>query len=128
MKLLRPVFAAFAALCLTAAVFAADPSGAWKWTVTIPDGQQIEVSLKLTLKDNKLTGTYKSPFGEAPISNVSFKDDALAFDVEREMNGSKFTVKYAGKLRDDSLKGTVELPAFDGSAPIKAEWNAQRVK
>jgi hypothetical protein len=128
MKLLRTAFAALIALGLAAAVLAADPSGSWQWTVATPDSDKIEVSLKLVLKDGKLTGQYKSPFGEALISNVSFKGDDLAFDVEREFNGAKFTIKYAGKLEGDTIKGTLELPGFDGGESTKREWIAKRVK
>lgn len=129
MKLFRSLAVAFAALYLAAIGFAAaDPSGAWKWSLNRPDGEPIEVSLKLELKEGKLTGTYKSPFGEAPISKTSVKDDVIAFEVEREFNGNKFTVKYGGKLEGDAIKGTVEFPGFDGGEPRKMEWNAKRVK
>src|SRR5687767_3942135 len=101
MKLLRPAFAAFAALLFTALVFAADasPAGAWKWTINAPTGDSIDVSVKLELSDDgKLTGTYESPFGTAKISQASFSEGKVAFAVEREFDGNKFVVKYAGKL------------------------------
>jgi hypothetical protein len=126
-KPLRSVFTVLFSLCVTAMAFAGDPSGAWKWSITPPNGEPVEVSLKLTLKEGKLSGTYQSPFGEAAISKVILKDDAISFEVEREMNGNKFVVKYAGKLDGDAIKGTVELPAFDGSEPVKRAWDAHRV-
>ena len=45
------------------------------------------------LKDGKLTGIYQRPFGEAPISQGTFKDDAVAFEVEGDLNGTKFVIK-----------------------------------
>jgi hypothetical protein len=128
MKLPRSASLAFVAFSLTAAAFAADAAGNWKWNITPPNGDAIEISLTLEMKDGKLSGTYHSPFGEAKISNATLKDNAIAFDVEREMNGAKFTVKYAGKLEGDAIKGTVELPGFDGGAASKMPWDAKRTK
>lgn len=128
MKILRSALTAFAALCFVAIAFAADPAGAWKWTITPPNGDPIEISVKLEFKDGKLTGTYQSPFGEAAISKGTFKDGAIAFEVEREQDGNKFVIKYAGRLDGDAIKGTYDLPAFDGSERPRQEWNAKRVK
>ena len=60
------------------------------------------------------------------ISNVSFQEDVLAFDVVRELGGSKFVVKYRGKLEGDTLKGTLEAAGPDGGEPMKLDWNATR--
>jgi hypothetical protein len=129
MKIPRSIRAAAAALLLTTSVFAAtDPSGAWKWSATPPNGDPIEISLKLELKDGKLAGTYKSPFGESPISKATLKEDAIAFEVEREINGNKFTLKFAGKISGDTIKGSYEFPGFDGGAPTPQVWEAKRVK
>lgn len=128
MKFLRSVIGALISLCVTTFAFAADPSGAWRWTVAAPDGEKLEVSLKLSFKSGKLTGIYTSPFGEAPISNATLKDGAIAFDVQREFNGAKFVVKYVGKLEGDSIKGTVEILREPGAENPKLEWNATRVR
>lgn len=128
MKTLRSAATAFAFVCVTAIAFAADPSGSWKWSITPPNGEAIEISAKLEFKDGKLTGTYQSPFGEAAISKGTFKDGAIGFEVERERDGNKFVIKYAGKLEGDTIKGTYDLPAFDGNERPKQEWNAKRAK
>jgi hypothetical protein len=117
-----------AALLVAAAAQAGDPTGAWKWTLNAPTGDKVEVSLKLELKDGKLTGAYSNRFGDAPITEASFKDDVVAFSVDREIDGNKFTVKYSGKLEGDTIKGTVELPGFGGGDPSKMDWNATRAK
>lgn len=105
--------------------FAGDPTGTWKWSVTTPNGD-LETTLKLTLKNGKIAGTYSNTFGDASISNTSFKDDAIAFEVEREFDGNKFVLKYQGKLDGDTIKGTIEVPGMDGSEPRKMDWNARR--
>jgi hypothetical protein len=114
-----------AAGAFAAAAFAADPTGTWKWHVATPNGD-IETTLKLESKDGQLTGTYANQFGESAISNAALKDDALAFDVERDLGGNKFVLKYRGKLDGDTIKGTLEAPGFDGGEPRKLDWNAKR--
>jgi hypothetical protein len=104
-----------------------DPSGLWKWTIS-PQGtsQTFDVSAKLSLSDGKLTGVYSSRMGEAPISDASFKDGAIAFSVLRERDGKPFTVKYKGTLAGDSITGTLELPGFDGGDSATLDWKASR--
>lgn len=124
---LRTLALAPLALIAASAALAGDPTGSWKWTVSTPNGE-IAISARFEHKDGQLTGTYTSPFGEAPISDGSFKDDAIAFSVEREFDGNRFTVKYQGKLDGDSIKGSLELPGFGGGEPAKLDWNATRAK
>jgi hypothetical protein len=124
MKTLR-LICSFLSLAVATAAFAADPSGTWKWTTRSPNGE-IETSLKLESKDGKLAGAYSNQFGDASISNVSFQDDVLAFEVVREFNGAKFVIKYRGKLEGDTIKGTIETPRPDGGEPMKLDWNAKR--
>ena len=124
MKVLR-LLCSFLALAAAASALAADPPGTWKWTTHSPTGA-IETTLKLESKDGKLAGAYSNQFGDAAISNISFHDDALAFEVVRDLNGGKFVVKYHGKLEGDTIKGTLEAPGPDGDQPMKLDWNAKR--
>jgi len=129
MKTTRILAAAFAAISFLAlAAWAGDPTGTWKWSVTGPDGGSFETTLKLELKDGKLTGLYSNQFGDAAIRNASFKDEVVAFEVEREFDGNKFVVKGEGKLAGDSIKGTLLIPAMDGGEPRKIDWDAKRSK
>lgn len=124
MKMFR-VLVSFLALAAATAAFAADPAGTWKWSVPTPNGD-IETTLKLETKDGKLAGTYSNQFGDATISNVSFADNVLAFEVIRDLGGSKFVVKYRGKLETDSIKGSIEAANPDGGEAMKFDWNAKR--
>ena len=125
MKIRRLLAAAFAAGLVAATAFAGDPTGTWKWSVTTPNGD-LETTLKLTLKDGQVAGTYSNSFGDASISNASFKDDTIAFEVQREFDGNKFVLKYQGKLDGDTIKGSIEVPGMDGGEPRKLDWNARR--
>jgi hypothetical protein len=125
MKTHRLLAAALVASFVAATAYAGDPTGTWKWSVTTPNGD-LETTLRLTLKDGQIAGTYSNAFGDASISNASFKDNAIAFDVQREFDGNRFVLKYQGKLDGDAIKGTIELPGMDGGEPRKLDWNARR--
>jgi hypothetical protein len=125
MKTRRLLATALVASLVAVTAFAGDPTGTWKWSVATPNGD-LETTLKLTLKDGQIAGTYSNTFGDASISNASFKDDAIAFDVQREFDGNKFVLKYQGKLAGDTIKGTIEVPGMDGGEPRKMDWNARR--
>jgi hypothetical protein len=125
MKLFRLLCTVITLGVFAAAAYAADPSGTWTWTTTSPNGE-LHTTLKLESKDGKLSGNYSNEFGAATISNASLKDGVIAFDVEREMDGNKFVVKYHGKLEGDTIKGTIEVATPEGGDPMKLEWNAKR--
>jgi hypothetical protein len=139
MKSLRRTIAALAAACLvSAAVYAGDPSGTWKWTQQGRGGgggggTPREQTLTLVAKDGKLTGKLSSPGREgatttADISNGTIKDDVVAFSVERTFGDNKFVTKYSGKLVGDTITGESVSPGRDGGEPTKRPWEAKRAK
>lgn len=131
MKALRYLIAAVAACSfLSLAALAADPTGTWTWTQAGGrDGTPRTITATLSFKDGKLTGTVAGGFGEpAPISEASVTGDAVAFVVRREFNGNAFVSKYTAKLEGDTLRGSIELPAFGGGEPRKIDWVATRAK
>ena len=100
-----------------------NPTGTWKWTVNF-GGQDMELTLKLKLDGEKLTGAMLRDDQETPIQDAKYKDGSLSFTVVRERNGQKFTLKYAGKLSGDTLKGTT---AFDRDGDTQSrDWEAKR--
>jgi len=128
MKSLRIIALAFAAACLmSAAAYAADPTGTWKWTAQGRNGPQ-DYTAALVLKDGQLTGSVTGPRGATDISDASFKDGAIAFSTVVTYNDNKFAVKYEGKLDGDSVTGSIERPGRNGGAPTKTDWAATRVK
>jgi hypothetical protein len=132
MKLLPRTIAAVAAVCLvSAAAFAADPSGTWKWSQPgRGGGAPRESTLTLAMKDGKLTGKVATPGRDGAtttteIANGSIKGDVVSFTVEREFNGNKIVTKYSGKLAGDTITGESEGPGRDG-ATQKREWVAKK--
>ena len=122
---------------MSAAVFAADPSGTWKWTQQGRGGgggggTPRESSLTLTMKDGKLAGKLSTPGRDGATTTTDIKDaaikgDVVSFTVEREFNGNKFVTKYSGKLAGDTITGEAEGPGRDGQTS-KREWVAKRAK
>jgi len=129
MKIRSPRFllAAFAMVCFVAVAFAGDPTGTWTWSVQ-RNGQSRTSTLTLALKDGTLTASLSGRNGDTAIGDATFKDDAIAFTVEREFNGNKFVAKYSGKLDGDTIKGSIELPGRDGGDPQTVNWTATRSK
>jgi hypothetical protein len=103
-----------------------DPTGTWKWTVTFND-QKREMTIKLKLEGDKLTGAYVGRDGkETPIEEGTFKDGEVSFKVTRERQGNKFTTKYKGKLDGDTIKGKTE---FERNGETQSrDWEAKREK
>ena len=127
MKTSQRLFAAVvAALFIAGAAYAGDPSGTWKWSVPGRDGTPREQTLKLELKDGKLTGAMAGRQGETQISEATFKDDMVIFKVVREFNENRFETKYNGKLDGDTIIGTVEMNRR--GEPMTIEWKATRQK
>jgi hypothetical protein len=102
----------------------ADPTGTWKWSVTMNDRTR-EVTLKLKLDGDKLTGTMPGRNNtETAIENATFKDGEVSFSVTRERNDRKFTTKYTGKLDGNTIKGKAESER-NGQTQSR-DWEAKR--
>ena len=123
---------------MSAVAFAADASGTWKWMEQGRGGggggggTAREVTLKLVMKDGKLTGEYSRPGRDgaastSAISSASVSGDMVTFSVEREFGGNKVVTKYSGKLAGDTITGEAEGPGRDGQS-AKREWVAKRSK
>lgn len=129
MRRLSVWVAALAVLGLAGAARADDrpnPAGTWKWKVNF-GGQERELTLKLKLEGDKLTGAMIGRDGkEAPIEEAKYKDGEVTFKVTRERDGQKIVIKYAGKVSGDTIKGKTEFER-DGQ-PQSRDWEAKRAK
>lgn len=115
------------ALCISA--LAAGIDGKWTGQVEGPQGP-MDATFVFKADGEKLTGTITNQLGEAAIKDGSIKGDAVAFKVEREFQGTKFTIVYKGKLAGDELKLTRtfegELPG--GQTPPPLDFTVKRAK
>jgi hypothetical protein len=115
-------------LVLAGMIWAEDkpnPTGTWKYTAEV-NGQSIEVTIKLKLEGDKLTGTVSAQNTESKIEDSKYQDGEVSFKVNREMNGNKFTIKYKGKIKGDTFKGKREL-VRDGQTNTR-DFEAKRSK
>jgi hypothetical protein len=104
----------------------ANPTGTWKWTVNF-GGQEREMTLKLKLEGDKLTGSMPGRDGqETAIEDGQFKNGEISFKVTRERQGNKFTIKYTGKVTGDTIKGKTEFER-EGQTQSR-DWEAKRGK
>jgi hypothetical protein len=101
------------------------PTGTWKWTVNINGEERVGGVLKLKADGDKLTGQL---FGrdneEIQITDGTYKDGELSFKITPERDGQKFTVKYTGKVKGDTIKGKTQFER-DGQT-LSRDWEAKR--
>jgi hypothetical protein len=113
--------------CAGAADAADNPTGTWKWTMTFgQNGQSREVTLKLKLDGDKLTGSVSGRNGDTDISDAKYDNGNVSFSVTRERNGNKMTTKYSGKQDGDTIKGKIESER-NGQTNSR-DWEAKREK
>ena len=111
-----------------------NPTGTWKWE-TERNGQKREVTLKLKLEGDKLTGTLTGGRGgkgggkgggETKIEDGKFQNGTISFTVTRMFNDIKVVTKYSAKVAGDTMKGTATSER-DGQEQ-KQEFEAKRQK
>lgn len=112
-----------------------DPTGTWVYETTRKgkDGKDTttKTTLKLALKDGKLTGTVSSGFGgkagkDTAIEEGKFEKGELSFNVVRTFGDNKITSKYAAKYDGETIKGTITTD-FNGKEN-KSEFEAKPAK
>ena len=103
----------------------ANATGTWTWTFKTQNGDEISNTLKLKQDGEKLTGNLTAFGSDTDITDGKVeKGDHIAFTVNREFNGNKFTIKYKGKVEGDTIKFTSEFER-DGEVR-KREFEAKR--
>jgi len=123
----------FAVSCVAFVARAADEkanvNGTWKWTLTTPNGDEINLSAKLKQEGDKVTGTYYGRNNsESPIKDGKLTGNELKFTVVRDINGTQITISYSGKVEGDKITGKSEFKTADNEEPRKMDWNAKREK
>jgi len=102
----------------------------WKrtrWSFQRQNGDKIENTLKLKMKDGKLTGHLIGGNNqEVEIKEGKFKNGEVSFQITREFGGQEVIIKYKGKLEKDTIKGKTEFER-DGEKRER-DWEAKRVK
>ncbi len=129
MKSLFKSCAALAAfVLLSTAVWAADPSGTWKFS---PGGDAPESTLVLAVTDGRLGGSIITPGrngkeSSIKVASASLKGDVVSFTVNRTVKKEKVVTKYSGRLEGDTITGKIESPAGADGTSLAREWVAHR--
>jgi len=92
------------------------------WTFMVETGQGSgSPSFSFKQDGEKLTGTYKGQFGEAPLTGT-VKGADIKFVMKISAQGQEMTITYSGKIENkDSMKGTAALGELG-----EATWTAKR--
>ena len=126
---MKRMVAVVCVLAVAGMVRAADdkpnPTGTWKYTVDV-NGQSLDVTIKLKLDKDKLTGTVSIRDTETKIEDAKYKDGEVSFTAKPEFNGNKVTIKYTGKIKGDTFKGKREIER-DGQTNTR-DFEAKRAK
>lgn len=102
-----------------------NPTGTWKYTTDV-GGQSLDVTFKLKLEGDKLTGTVTVADMETKIEDAKYKEGEVSFKITRDFDGNKIVIKYKGTIKGDALKGKRDLER-DGQTNTR-EFEAKRAK
>ena len=98
------LFSLFAfALSADAADAATSLSGQWKLSMTAPRGTT-EGTLNLQQDGSKLTGSYKGPRGESPVTG-KIDGTSVSFNLEFKARRT-VTIAFTGNVEGDKINGT----------------------
>jgi hypothetical protein len=92
-----------ALLLLAGTLLAADVTGTWTAAIDTQIGVQ-NYTYTFKVEDGKLTGTAKSQFGEAKITEGSVKGDEISFVENLDFEGTPLKIVYTGKVAGDEIK------------------------
>jgi opacity protein-like surface antigen len=100
-------------LALTAPIGAlagTSPAGEWTGTMRTPDGQEVEILLKLDQQGSVWSGTLQSDaIGETAVTGLKVSDTRISFTFKPE--GAPYPAHFSGSYiaGDDRVTGTLSL-------------------
>jgi hypothetical protein len=109
------------ALLSTAAFAQKSVAGEWDASFNTPGGVRT-FKLILQVDGEKLSGTAKRSNGDVPVTGT-IKGEDISFEYTVEYNGHALSLFFSGKVKGDSMSGTV---SFGGQA--EDAWSATRSK
>lgn len=113
----------FAGTAVAAEKTAVDPSGTWRWEHE-EGGETVKDVLKLNFDGKKVSGTYQGRSGPYEITDAKIEKNELTFGFSVEIDGRKFTIGFAGKMKGDKVDGTVTIKTDEGEQDFP--WVAER--
>ena len=101
--------------------FAQSLNGDWEILINTPGGPA-DCTAALKHEGENLSGTIKTPHGDAPITGT-LKDNDVTLKFTVNVNGTELAVTLKGKLEGSELKGSAD---FGGQAD--GDWIAKKAK
>jgi hypothetical protein len=103
---------------------AAKLAGTWKMDVHVGDNDA-DYELRLSQDDGKLSATLISPrSGEHKFRKVTWADEKLTMELDREYDGNSVTLIYTAKLGADGLSGSVAAKSAEDQ--YSGTWKARK--
>jgi hypothetical protein len=100
-------------------------AGSWKLKVPFKPGPSFEPTLKLVQTGSVFSGTYAGEQGDTAIADALILGDEFTFEVARSRDGKSYKLRYQGKVKGDTIKGSVDYD-FDGIIGV-LDFEGQRV-
>lgn len=104
-------------------VIPANVAGSWIWPMKMGD-RTTDVTLQLTQKYQKITGSLKVDNSKVPITFTKLSGNQLSASAEPLIDGKKVKVKLTAQVDSDILHGTIAGNTANG----RTTWNAERSK
>ena len=102
-------------------VIPANVTGVWEWDV--PGGKKHYV-MKLNQQFQQVSGTLQLGSDEIPVKNPELRGNHLQFMAERFFEGQVQILRFAGRVQEHLIEGTVEgMPVGSGEKQL---WKARR--
>lgn len=118
MLLLSATFATFARV--QKADGKVDVTGTWLFDVQTDAGSGTPTFV-FKQDGEKLTGTYKGQFGEAPLTGT-VKKNAISYEFQIDVQGQVLTFNYDGTVERDTMKGKMRIADLaDGTFTAKRQ-------
>jgi len=89
------------------------------------DETDVDYELRLSQTDGKLSATLISPrSGEHKFRQVTWADEKLVMELDREYDGNSVTLIYTGKLGAEGLSGSVVMKGAEDQ--YSGTWKARK--
>lgn len=97
-----------------------DVTGTWLFDVQTDAGSGTPTFV-FKQDGEKLTGTYKGQFGEAPLTGT-VKTNAISYEFQIDVQGQVATFHYDGTVEKDTMKGKMRIADLaDGTFTAKRQ-------
>jgi hypothetical protein len=105
---ISPVLAISSALSILSAsvAFAQVPSVDGDWKMSIAGEKNLAPTYTLIQKGTALTGTFRAPMGDLPLTGTITKDNKVTFSAQ----ASGTSLKFVGTVSGNTMKGEADFP------------------